>query len=44
MIYNQDDEDNFLSDRKVGEVNNNLNETRRRGGAYQEEEKENTQQ
>lgn len=41
MIYNQDDEDNFLSDRKVGEVNNNLNETRRRGGAYQEEEKEN---
>ncbi|MGN1013227.1 MAG: hypothetical protein ACI4ON_05340 [Clostridia bacterium] len=42
MIYNQDDEENFLSDRKVGEVNNNLNETRRRGGAYQEEENKTT--
>lgn len=40
MIYNQDDEENFLSDKRVGEVNNNLNEPRRRGGAYQEEKKE----
>lgn len=36
MIYNQDDEENFLSDRRVGESNNIPSEQRRRGGAYQE--------
>lgn len=36
MIYNQDDEENFLSDRRVGESNNIPNEQRRRGGAYQD--------
>lgn len=34
MIYNQDDEENFLSDRKVGEVN--VGETPRRRGGYVE--------
>ena len=34
MIYNQDDEENFLSDRKVGEVG--FQETPRRRGGYVE--------
>lgn len=40
MIYNQDDEDNFLSDKKVGEISNSSNTYRRRGGAYQEEKRQ----
>lgn len=39
MIYNQDDEENFLSDRRVGEKTNNEIKPRRRGGAYQESPK-----
>lgn len=39
MIYNQDDEDvNFLSDKKVGEVDTTNNAPKRRGGAYQEKQ------
>lgn len=39
MIYNQDDEVDFLSDKKVEELRNQDNAPRRRGGAYQEEER-----
>lgn len=40
MIYNQDEEEeNFLSDKRVGEKDNS-EEPRRRGGAYQDENKE----
>ena len=38
MFYNQEDEENFLSDKKVGEASNS-DVPRRRGGAYQEKEK-----
>ena len=34
MFYNQEDEENFLSDKKVGEASNS-DVPRRRGGAYQ---------
>lgn len=37
MIYNQDDEVNFLSDKKVEELRGGATEIRRRGGAYQKE-------
>lgn len=37
MIYNQDEDDfNFLSDKRVGEKNITQEEPRRRGGSYQE--------
>ncbi len=38
MIYNQDEEENFLSDKKVGEVNSK--ESPRRRGGYIESEKD----
>ncbi len=41
MIYNQDDEEDFLSDKKIGEVNDTSPQLRRRGGAYQEEKIQN---
>lgn len=41
MIYNQDDEENFLSDKRVEEVYSNNTQPRRRGGAYLEEKQEN---
>ena len=34
MFYNQDDEENFLSDKKIGEKEIEETPTRRRGGAY----------
>lgn len=37
MIYNQDDEVNFLSDKKIEELRDIPQEPRRRGGAYQKE-------
>lgn len=37
MIYNQDEEVNFLSDKKVEELRGGAPEVRRRGGAYQKE-------
>ncbi len=40
MIYNQDDEQSFLSDKKIKEVENvTENAPRRRGGAYAQEKK-----
>ncbi|MBO5476813.1 MAG: hypothetical protein J6A15_03545 [Clostridia bacterium] len=35
MIYDQDDDVNFLSDKKIEELRREPQETRRRGGAYQ---------
>ncbi len=40
MIYNQDDDVDFLSDKKVEELRNPNNAPRRRGGAYQEATRE----
>ena len=36
MIYNQDDEENFLTDNKIGERIPQQTEVKRRGGAYVE--------
>lgn len=39
MIYNQDDEENFLSDKRVEEIKQNPTQLKRRGGAYIEDQK-----
>ena len=40
MIYNQDDEVNFVSDKKIEELRGGAQEVRRRGGAYPTERAE----